>query len=338
MAFEDVEIISHAAADTDEWHNTRSTGIGGSDVSAICGVNKYKSPFQLWAEKTGRYHEEVDNEAIKWGNRLEPVVAEAFAEETGLIVLEWPVTLRSRTYPWMLANMDRLYGGHSEKAGFVSRWTGEVPPTDVEGILEIKTSGIATHGTAHLWDDEQIPDSYLLQGYHYGIVTGIHRVTFAGLLGGQGLVTREIEWDDQFAADIIEAERLFWELVQSDTPPPTDGSESTETVLKELYPKHTPDHGIEGGHALDILWGAYDLAKEEAKHAVEAKKRLRAEILQMIGSAEFGMVDGVPILSFKASRDVEYFDDKTFKKEMPDVYAKYVKKRPGPRTLRAIKN
>lgn len=38
----------------EEWLKWRSTGLGGSDVATICGLNKYKSPLQLWLEKTGQ--------------------------------------------------------------------------------------------------------------------------------------------------------------------------------------------------------------------------------------------------------------------------------------------
>ena len=36
-----------------EWLEDRKRGIGGSDVATVLGLNKYKSPYQLWLEKTG---------------------------------------------------------------------------------------------------------------------------------------------------------------------------------------------------------------------------------------------------------------------------------------------
>ncbi|TGY23723.1 endonuclease, partial [Enterococcus hirae] len=35
-----------------EWFEDRKRGIGGSDVATVLGLNKYKSPYQLWLEKT----------------------------------------------------------------------------------------------------------------------------------------------------------------------------------------------------------------------------------------------------------------------------------------------
>ena len=37
-----------------EWLDYRKTGIGGSDAAVVCGISKYKSPVELWMEKTNR--------------------------------------------------------------------------------------------------------------------------------------------------------------------------------------------------------------------------------------------------------------------------------------------
>ncbi len=48
------ELILKADAPRDEWLRVRNTGIGGSDAGVILGLNKWKSPITLWAEKTGQ--------------------------------------------------------------------------------------------------------------------------------------------------------------------------------------------------------------------------------------------------------------------------------------------
>lgn len=51
-------ILSCHEAETDhaKWLETRNAGIGGSDAAVIMGLNSYKSPYQLWMEKTGHAH------------------------------------------------------------------------------------------------------------------------------------------------------------------------------------------------------------------------------------------------------------------------------------------
>lgn len=36
------------------WLKSRKAGVGGSDMSTILGLNSFKTPYELWLEKTGR--------------------------------------------------------------------------------------------------------------------------------------------------------------------------------------------------------------------------------------------------------------------------------------------
>ncbi|MCM1277019.1 MAG: YqaJ viral recombinase family protein, partial [Lachnospiraceae bacterium] len=38
----------------EEWLEFRKKGVGGSDAAVVCGISKYKSPVELWMEKTNR--------------------------------------------------------------------------------------------------------------------------------------------------------------------------------------------------------------------------------------------------------------------------------------------
>jgi len=37
----------------EQWLELRRQGIGGSDAAAILGMNPWKSPMDVWLEKTG---------------------------------------------------------------------------------------------------------------------------------------------------------------------------------------------------------------------------------------------------------------------------------------------
>ena len=68
-------------------------------MAAICGLDKWTSPLEVWHTKVGRpaprRDDSVLNEAALMGHRLEPIVAERFAEITGLRVFPGPGTLRA---------------------------------------------------------------------------------------------------------------------------------------------------------------------------------------------------------------------------------------------------
>ncbi|MBR3325845.1 MAG: YqaJ viral recombinase family protein, partial [Atopobiaceae bacterium] len=95
----------------DEWLGFRTKGVGGSDVAAIMGISAYRSPVEVWMEKTGRKQpaDLSDKEAVEWGNRLESIIRNKFAEmHPEFIVSESGVTFVSRKRPWAHANLDGM--------------------------------------------------------------------------------------------------------------------------------------------------------------------------------------------------------------------------------------
>ena len=167
------------AEDHEKWLKTRDLGIGGSDAAGIMGMNSYKSPYQLWMEKTGQVEppDLSGNQYVYWGTKNEANIADWFQEETGKKVKRLG-TLQSREYPFMLANVDRTVIG--ENAG-----------------LEIKTAGVSQY---RKWKDDEIPDAYYCQCLHYMAVTGA---------GCQALAARYADSRDEEITLPEEAETLI---------------------------------------------------------------------------------------------------------------------------------
>ena len=67
----------------EDWLEHRKLGIGGSDASVVCGINKYKSPVELWLDKTGQLPPQEAGEAAYWGTQLESIVRAEFTKRTG---------------------------------------------------------------------------------------------------------------------------------------------------------------------------------------------------------------------------------------------------------------
>ncbi|MDO3387969.1 hypothetical protein QWI17_19145, partial [Gilvimarinus sp. SDUM040013] len=101
---------------------------------------------------------------------------------------------------------------------------------------------------ARLWK-EGVPEYVELQVMHQLAVTGKQAADVAVLLGGQHLEIHRIERDEQMIARLIELERKFWNYVETDTPPPVDGSASAEAALRCLYPEDNGQTVDFSGHA-----------------------------------------------------------------------------------------
>lgn len=199
----------------DEWLLDRRRGIGGSDVATILGLNKWKSAYQLWLEKTGQVElDHTDSEPAYWGNVLEEVVAKEFQERTGLKVRRRNQVFEHPLHPFLRANIDRDVVG--EKA-----------------VLECKT---ANQFLANEWEGEEIPLSYLCQVQHYMNVMNYDHAYIAVLIGGQKFVWKRIERDQKVIDMITERLVEFWETnVLDGVEPPIDGSKAASEFLNERY-------------------------------------------------------------------------------------------------------
>ncbi|MEE4151779.1 lambda-exonuclease family protein [Pseudomonas viridiflava] len=302
----------------EEWLAVRKQGIGSSDAAAAVGLNPYKSQLELWLEKTGRdtslpkLDPQDEDSPAYWGNILEPIVATHYTRRSGHRVRRVNAVLQhpDPKLAWMLANIDREVIGASEVQ-----------------ILECKTAGI---NGARLWK-EGVPEYVQLQVMHQLAVTGKQAADVAVLLGGQHLEVHRIERDESMIARLIDLERLFWDYVVSDTPPPADGTASAEAALRCLYPednRQTLDfsqHTELASTYLELKAVRQRIAQQETREA-----QLKQTLLQAMGEAsraEFS--DGY--ISWKKSKDSIGLDVEQMLKDKPYLLARYTKIKTGSR-------
>lgn len=283
----------------EEWLKLRKEGLGGSDASVVMGVNPWKSPMDLWLEKTDQYEEDIDSEAAYWGSVLEDIVAREFTKRTGLKVRRRNAILQHHAYPFMLANVDRLIVG--KKAG-----------------LEVKTG--SAYGAKN-WQDDQIPEMYYAQVQHYMFVTGLPVWHIAALIGGQTFIVREVYEDQKYQEIMVDAEWDFWQLVQTNTPPPADGSEACTKILSKLYPE------AEKGKEAQLPLEAFPLVQQfedagEAEKAAKLRKDEAANKLkEMLGDSERGFIHDRKVSWTNVV--TRRFDSKRFQKDYHEIYDQY---------------
>lgn len=203
-------------ADEKAWLSGRMNGIGGSDASAIVGLNPYKTNIELFEEKTGRSIPEdiSDKPYVIYGKKAEEYIRELFR-------LDYPQyevshheyrILQSIEYPFMQASLD---GELVDREGR-------------KGILEIKTTNILQSMQREKWKD-RVPDNYYLQVLHYLLVTDYEFVVLRAHListWGQDVRTQvkhyfmeraEVQEDLDY---LLQEEIKFWKYVESGRKPP----------------------------------------------------------------------------------------------------------------------
>lgn len=289
-----------------EWLKLRRKGIGGSDASAVAGLNRYKSPVGVFLDKTGQIEPDEAGEAAYWGNVLEDVVAREFAIQTGLRVQRSNKLYQHPEHKFMLGNVDRLI---LDKGGRGL------------GVLECKTTSSFKMGE---WEEDKVPDEYSIQLQHYMAVLGVDYGYFAVLIGGQKFQYKLVERNERIIDSLIQIEDEFWNKhVVPGIPPMIDGSQASTDLLSQLYPVSAPSSEIILNDKQAKLIKELVTAKEEADAAMEQVKRYENELKAIMGENELAIHNGETVLSWK-SNDISRIDSKRLKKEQPELYQKYV--------------
>ena len=310
-----LKLVKTQELSRDNWLAVRRTGIGGSDAAAAVGLNPYMSALELWLDKTGRAEglprpDPADTTSPTYfGTLLEPIVAAVYTRQTGNKVRKVNAVLRHSTIPWMLANIDREIIG----------------ARDVQ-ILECKTAG---QFGARLWQDG-VPEYVQIQVQHQLAVTGKTAAHVAVLLCGQALEVHRIERDDALIGRLVELEALFWQFVESDTPPPADGSESADRALRHLYPGNGGTIDFTDDRQLSSVFS--DLVAVRAE--IETRQQLEAQFKQTIQHAMGDATRAVfetGSVSFKRSKDSSAIDFERLLADHPEFESQYALSKPGSR-------
>jgi len=309
-----LRLVDTRALDRGQWLEVRKGGIGSSDAAAAVGLSPYKSQLELWLEKTGRAAAKVEDandpeSPMYWGTLLEPNVATAYMHKTGRKVRKLNAVLQHPTFPFMLANIDREIVGSPEVQ-----------------ILECKTAG---EFGSRLWRDG-VPEYVQLQVQHQLAVTGKQAVDVAVLLCGQQLEIHRIERDEEVIARLVVLEARFWEHVETDTPPPADGSASADRALRQLYPG--------GGATLDFsedrwLSGAFAelVTLRRELEAKESQAELLKQTLQQAMGDAARAVFASGEVTFKRAKDGARLDTQRLTADHADLVAAYTVAKPGAR-------
>lgn len=200
----------------EEWLEARKNYIGGSDASAIVGMNPYKTNNDLWLEKTGKVTPEdiSDKPYVKYGTNAEIHLRELFK-------LDFPQFNVEYVENNMFIN-DRFPWAHASLDGWMTDENGR------KGILEIKTTEILQSMQKEKWN-QRIPDNYYIQVLHYLMVTEFDFAVLKAQLktvfdGVPYIQTKhyfiersEVEGDIEYLA---KKELEFWQYVKSGKKPP----------------------------------------------------------------------------------------------------------------------
>jgi len=259
-------------SDRTEWLKKRKLGIGGSDISAVSGVNPWKTAWDVYMDKTDPNIHEFSNSSTHWGHILEPIVADEFARVMNAKVRKPELEIMSLPdKPHIMASLDRL----------------AVMPDGEEVVVEIKTSSSRSSSKWGEQMTDQIPVYYLTQ-VHYQMGISGHKTAYVPvLIDTSDFRIYKVDRDDDIVASLHQIADEFWQRVIEKRPPTPDAGSAAgrETIKKFQASKGvTVDLPVASLEHLHV----YEQSKRAEAEAAEKKDKALAEIILMMGDAQIG--------------------------------------------------
>lgn len=269
-----------------DWLEWRRGGIGGSDIGAVLGVSKFRTPFDVWVDKVhGRAH--FDTPDTRRGNHLEPGIASWWSEESGRAV-EKADGIEHPKHPW-------------------ARCTPDYYATTAEGqplILSIKSprrsDGWGEPGS------EAVPLEYYLQVQWELMIAGALLRPATGeivaLIHGE-LARYPIAPNLDVQRGAFEKARDFWERhIVTKEPPPLDSGESVGPWLAKKFAAAPGKQFIQSTPEIDLLALEWQQAEAENARREERIDEIKNLLRDAIGTADASGIDG-PFGRISWSRD-----------------------------------
>ena len=277
--------------------NDRRNFLGASEAAAVVGLSRYRTPFEVWLEKTGQAENREETLAMRVGTALEPVVLGLFEEKTGMKVTDRQKQIVHPDHAFIRATLDGLIEG---------------------AVVEAKTTG-SIEGWGEEGTDE-VPMEYIVQTQVQMALTGYEIAFIPVLIGRSDFRIYRIKKDAELISNIIKRAVSFWDLVQTLTPP-------TPTSLSDLalaYPRDTGKILIADQELEEAV-----LALAELKATIAEGEKRSEELEAFIKSflkdySVLSSQDGRQLCSWKTQKSSR-FDQKTFQIHHPQIFNQYKK-------------
>ena len=243
-----------------EWYQRRRQGITGSDIGAICFLNPYRSPLEVYLDKVSEEeHQDISSEPIYWGNRLEDVIAEEYAIRQNVKVSVEPNILQHKEYDFILGSIDR--------------WVN-----DGEYILECKTIGSRLINQLGEVGTDQIPSYWLAQVAWYVAITDTPKADIAVLAAGQDFRIYTYERSKELEDKLIKIACNFWyNHIEKRIPPKCVNTRDTFN----LFPQSNYQEIVAEDNIME-KWEELKAAREEESRIQTTIEKLKVEIQEFM--------------------------------------------------------
>lgn len=305
---------------TKEQLEKRRLGVTGTDISAIMGINPWRTPMDVYLDKIGQGAPAQETESMYWGAALEKVILNRFAKEhPAHSVVHCDRTTVSEGDPLKVCSPDALYtvGSPSQR-----------------GVIEVKTGSRSGD-----WDSGP-PNYYLTQLLWYMDALDCEEGWFAVLLNGRDYREHPVFKPDHqnIIDEMNHAAHEFWHKHVIPQSPPKEGQNFGNVHF--VVPTDERTINID---EMPMLRMHLEMIAENNQLIDKAKAKndeLKTKVVHMAeGATKMVRSDGKTVASYTTVQRQGGTDLKALLKDHPDLGDKYKKPDPPPySTLRLYKD
>jgi len=315
--------------------------ISGHRIAAILGLDKYKSPFQVWCECTKILKQPFEeNKYIIAGRVIEPKIIQYVSEK----------------FP-NIKSIEEFYGNNFEDYRYnnfkdesdIFGGVMDCVSTDNSGKKIIMICECKTSSKPQEWSNASVPVSYLLQGALYAYLKGLDRILFAcSFLSNEDyghpenfvvspdntiLVVKKLkdmvfEIDNQLLniEDIMKLAENWWNaFVKTGISPSFDEKDSRDKEYLNILRESKP---CEDNNLIDVINEVKQLEeqintikKDTNLDVLEKKlKTMKDNVRDKMIEDDICCIDCYKLVTSISS----ILDKEKLEKELPNVYKKYI--------------
>lgn len=293
-----------------EWFALRKDGITATEAAVIAGLSPYKTPYQLWAEKLGKYEPEPVGPAAIRGILLESTVAAFYEMETGRDLRRSNGIVRLKEIPWVMASLDRSVVG------------------DPDLLVEVKTS------TSPRWSLAPVPNDVQAQCQWQMLVTGAKAVDVAVLLGGLVFRIERVHASLEMQTELYRRAVEFRNLLATGTPPSLQGEDSD--ALASVTPWNGLEEWVQADAGLDRVAQLYAEKQYESKLLDQELQNLAISLKEAVGE-KAGVAGSGWSATWKQNKPSQKVDYKLLLEALKphtDIVGAYTREVPGARVFK----
>lgn len=273
----------------------RQTFIGGSDVAAILGLSRYKTPYEVWDEKKNGNNPFSGNQFTEWGTKLEPVIIKHFEQVNNVTVLDNNVKFISADHNFLGCHPDGIFD-----------YKG------VHWLLEVKT----VSSTAYKHWANELPLEYYCQVQHNMHVLELKQAKFACLvLDDRNYFEIDVNYDTEFVEKQLAYLVGWWQrfIVGDEIP----------LKMVEDYERDNPDiRQVEADEEAVKLHADILGVKDQIKTLTDKKEAIEDTLKLKIGDAT-DLMHGLNTIATWRPQTRVTVQTKKLKEEKPEIFLKY---------------